>query len=87
MDLYLFQQKEIDELRRGNEELRLEHQRLQLLVKEQEAEIDHRQQTNSQLSQTLEDTKSMYTVAQQQVATLRREKEELEELLGGKHGE
>ena len=56
-------------------------------MKEHEAEVQHREQTNRELCETLEETRNMYKVAQQHVATLRQEKEELEELLGTKNGE
>ena len=66
--------------------MQLELSRLQLLMKEQEIEIGHRQHQNAELSQSLEDFRSTYSVAQQQIAGLKKEKEKLEELLGTRHG-
>ena len=82
-----FQQKEIEELRWKNDEQQHELRRLQLLVKEKETEIEHRQQQNAELTENLEDMRSRYTVTQQRVAALRVEKEELEEVLGTRHSE
>ena len=67
--------------------MQCELSRVQLLMKEQEVEIGHRHQQNAELTQSLEDARSRYTFAQQQIAALKTEKEELEEALGTRHGE
>ena len=85
-DLLIFQQRELEDLKRSSEEFRREYHRLQILVKEHEAEIQHREQETRQLNEALVEAKNMYTVAQQHVSSLKHEKEELEELLGTRNG-
>ena len=86
MIIKLFQQKEIEDLKRSSEEFRREYHRLQILVKEHEAEIQHREQETKQLNEALVEAKNMYSVSQQHVSTLKQDKEELEELLGTRNG-
>ena len=81
-----FQQRELEDLKRSCEEFRREYHRLQILVKEHEAEIQHREQETRQLNEALVEAKNMYTVAQQHVSSLKHDKEELEELLGTRNG-
>lgn len=83
----MFQQlKFLESVKKASEDYRVQCHKLQLSNTEVAASLEHREHEVERLRQELEEVENMRQVCMAQCASLRKEKEELEELYSDNQG-